>query len=96
MIERCPRSDGPVELSLYFLDWDRLGRIQNVQLADKKSGEVLDQVAVEDFEEGKYLRWLINSPVTVTVEKVNGPNAVLMGIFLDPVSAESTKLMQRK
>ena len=40
--------------------------------------------------------WLITSPVRITIQKVAGPNAVLMGIFLDAPSAESRKLMQGK
>jgi len=74
----------PRRLSLYFLDFDRQGRQQEVELQDAQSHEVLDEREISDFSGGRYLSWLINNPVKVTIRQVSGENACIAGVFLDP------------
>jgi len=74
----------PHRLSLYFLDFDRQGRQQEVELQDAQSLEVLDQREISDFSGGRYLSWLINNPLKVTIRQVSGENASIGGVFLDP------------
>jgi hypothetical protein len=70
-------------LALYFLDWDRVGRIQTVEILDA-AGALLDKQTVSSFGDGKYLLWDIQGRVKINVAKVAGPNAVMMGLFFGP------------
>jgi hypothetical protein len=71
-------------VSLYCIDWDRAGRIQRIELWDPLSGDVLDTQTISNFSSGIYLRWRISKDVMARVVPLQGPNAVISGIFLDP------------
>ena len=86
-----PSDSQPQLLSVYCLDWDRAGRVQQISVTPVGSDKPLDRRTVADFGEGKYLSWLISGPVELQFQKLAGPNTVLMGIFLDPPSAEVQK-----
>ncbi|HET6576243.1 MAG TPA: hypothetical protein VFG68_21760, partial [Fimbriiglobus sp.] len=73
-------------VSLYFLDWDRLGRSQRVEVLDAATGAVLDTRDVSSFGDGKYLSWNLTASVRFRVTNLAGPNAVLSGVFFDPAS----------
>jgi hypothetical protein len=75
------------KLSLYFLDWDRSGRSQTVDLLDASSGALLDTRSVSNFGEGTYLNWNAKGSVRVRITKVSGANAVLMGAFFGPAGS---------
>lgn len=74
-------------VAFYFLDWDRLGRAQTVEVIDASSGAVLDTRQVTDFGSGKYLVWDLKGNVTVRVTRNAGSNALVTGMFFGPVSA---------
>lgn len=83
-------------LTMYFLDWDNLGRKQTVEILDANSGRVLTSHLVENFQNGKYLTWDLNAAVSVRITAQHG-NAVLSGMFFDapgtssaPASSEQT------
>jgi hypothetical protein len=77
-------------LALYFLDWDNLGRAEQVQLTNATTGAVLDTETVSSFAQGVYLDWNISGNVLITITRLAGPNAVLSGLFLSPPSASAS------
>jgi hypothetical protein len=70
-------------MAMYFLDWDRNGRSQTVEILDATSGAVLDTQNVSSFAEGKYLVWDISTSVKVRLTKLAGYNATAQGLFFD-------------
>lgn len=72
--------------SLYFLDWDKRGRVQKVQVSDAVTGVILDSRSVSAFAQGIYLSWNLSGRTKVTIVP-QGVNAVLSGIFLGPGGA---------
>ena len=83
----------PRAVSLYFLDWDRQGRSQRLEVLDG-AGTVLESYTVDNFENGKYLVLAVKGFAKVRISKVKGPNALLNGMFFDsaplPVNVRST------
>lgn len=71
-------------LSLYFLDWDNAGREQRIEILDPSTGKLLSSRSLSQFNRGVYLTWDVKGPVRIRIVPVKG-NAVLSGIFLDPV-----------
>jgi len=71
------------KLTLYFLDWDRSGRSQTVEVLDAASGATLDSRSVSNFGDGTYLSWNVKGSIRVRITKNSGSNAVLMGLFFD-------------
>ena len=70
------------KVALYFLDWDKAGRVEDVQVVDVSIGAVLSSQRVSDFGGGKYLVWDVSGSVKITLKRVSGPNAVLSGVFV--------------
>ena len=72
------------KVALYFVDWDRVGRRQAVEVFDLKT---LNRIApvkiVQDFAQGKYLIYLCSCSVRFRIDQVRGENAVLNAIFFD-------------
>ncbi len=78
--------DGHVhDLELYFADWDTTSRSEKVQLSDAVAGTVLDTESIASFHGGEYLDWKVSGHILITITHVGGSNAVLNGVFLDPV-----------
>ncbi len=72
-------------LTLYLLDWDRLGRSERVELRKIEDHTLVDSVEVKDFQEGVYLRWILNEAVWVRIVSTNTAlNPVVSGVFVDP------------
>jgi hypothetical protein len=87
-------------VALYVLDWDSKGRVQTIEVADVKTGKILDARTIGDFRNGKYLIWEISGKVRFNFAKVAGDNAVVAGIFFDPATVRtpltlSTSELQR-
>jgi hypothetical protein len=72
-------------VSLYFLDWDRLGRSERVDVIDAVTGQVLDSRIISNFGDGVYGAWNIQGRVLFSITNITG-NAVVSGVFIDPVS----------
>ncbi len=80
-------SDGQQhDLELYFLDWDKQGRSEQIQISSAATGAVLSTQTVSSFQSGTYLDYAISGNVLITFTKLSGPNAVLSGLFLDPTT----------
>ncbi len=70
-------------MSLYFVDWDNLGRAQTVEVLDANTGAVLNSQTMSAFSSGKYLSWDVAGKVKVRITRTAGSNAVLNGMFFD-------------
>ena len=75
------------QVTLYCLDWDSGGRrAQNISLVDASNHRLLDSRDVTFFEQGKYLEWVVRGHVKVNISTLNSGNAVVSGLFFDPLS----------
>ena len=79
------------DLELYFLDWDKQGRSEQVQISNATTGAVLDTQTVSSFQSGVYLDYAVSGNVVITITKEAGTNAVLSGLFLDGTSGDAVK-----
>lgn len=78
-------ADGrPRLLTAYFLDWLGTGRAINVELLNAATGAFLTSREVTDFGGGVYLTWAVQGRVTLRITRLQGANAVISGLFLDP------------
>ena len=77
-------------LGLYFLDWDKLGRAQKVEILDATTGAVLNTQTISGFGSGRYLVWQISGKVKVRITRTGGPNCILNGLFFDAAPAPTT------
>ncbi len=57
-----------------------------VQVIDTASGTVLDTRSISNFKNGVYLVWNVSGNVTIKVTRTAGSNAVISGLFFDPVT----------
>ena len=73
----------PRLISIYFLDWDALGRSQSVRVLNAATGEILDSRTVGEFQEGLYLSWRIQGKASFRLINEGPDSAVLSGIFVD-------------
>jgi hypothetical protein len=81
--------DEAQRLSLYLVDWDAQGRRKEVVVGS--DGGELDRRSVAGFGDGRWLSWEVRGRVRFTLTALAGPDAVLFGVFLDPVVAESRR-----
>jgi hypothetical protein len=79
---------GTHKLSMYFMDWDRVGRTQTVQVFDGATGALLDARTISNFAGGVYLSWNVKGSIKVKFTKVSGPNSLLTGMFFDAGTGE--------
>jgi hypothetical protein len=77
------------EISFYFLDFERLGRKQRLEMFDYETGEFLGSTMISDFENGTYCTWHVRGKVRLRLSRVTGPDCVLSGIFFDDVAGGS-------
>lgn len=76
-------------LRAYFLDWDHTQRTQRVDVFDGVTGRWLDTQIISGFTNGLYLGWRLGGPVRLRAGTLNGGEAVLSGLFLDPPAAQA-------
>ena len=72
------------DITLYALDYDDLGRSEQIQFTSAITGAVLSTESIANFSGGIYLEWAVSGDVVITFTNTGGPNAVLNGIFFDP------------
>lgn len=70
-------------VALYFLDWDRAGRVVDVTVRDA-AGMVVDQRRLDNFAEGKYAVWNMRGTARFHLKRVAGSNVILNGLFVGP------------
>jgi hypothetical protein len=83
-------SDTAHRVTLYCLDWDRLGRKEKIEIVDPIANKTLHTYNLDSFGDGKYLTWEVRGHVLIKVIWIDSPtstidNPVVSGIFLDPV-----------
>lgn len=84
----------PNRLTLYFLDWNNLGRIQEIVLRDSIDGRILDQRLISNFQMGKYLTWSFTGDIEVEVIAKGLGSAVLSGWFFDSLNPPEVALLE--
>ncbi len=75
------------DIALYLLDWDKEGRVEQIQISSTATGAILDTETVSNFSNGVYLQWNVTGNVIITVTRQAGNNAIVSGVFIDPPSA---------
>jgi hypothetical protein len=69
------------QVSFYFLDWDKAGRQQTLELYNADSGALLASHAITSFSGGIYSTWDLQGNVRARLVRVSGPNCVVSGVF---------------
>jgi hypothetical protein len=83
----------PARFTVYILDGDRGWRKESLTLADENEN-VLSTYTSNYFDTGQYLSWDVSSGhFVLTITSLNS-NAVLSGIFFDPVPSTQTTQTQ--
>jgi fibronectin type 3 domain-containing protein len=73
------------QVAFYLLDWDSTSRAEEIDVVDLETGETLDREMASSFQDGEYLVWNVAGNVRFEFMNVGSPNAVLSGLFIDPV-----------
>jgi hypothetical protein len=73
-------------VALYLLDWDGSARSESVSILDAASNTVLSTLEFSSFHAGEYAVWNLQGHVLIQVSNTGGSNAVVSGIFFDPVT----------
>lgn len=75
------------QLALYFVDLDRKGRRQSVELFDLESRKLIAPTRLyANFAGGTYAVYQCRQSVRIRVNHIRGDNAVLGGLFFDPAT----------
>ena len=74
-------------LALYLLDWDGNSRAESISILDANTNAVLSTQTFSSFHSGEYAVWSVKGHVLIQVTKTGGTNAVVSGLFFDPVPA---------
>ncbi|HEY6243956.1 MAG TPA: hypothetical protein VIX17_08425, partial [Pyrinomonadaceae bacterium] len=74
------------QVAIYCVDWDSTTRSQRVDVFDAVSNALLDTRNVSGFSNGQYLLWNISGHVKLRVTNTSGANAVVSGLFFQPMS----------
>jgi hypothetical protein len=73
------------QVALYLVDWDSTVRTESISIVDAATGAVLDSETYASFHSGEYAIWNVAGNVQIQVTKTGGGNAVVSGLFFDPV-----------
>jgi hypothetical protein len=89
MVVEVPAQRGtPFQLAMYFVDWDQTGRRVAVEVFDLDTRDlVAPEQMVDAFTGGTYLVFECDRPLRLRIAQIRGDNAVLSGLFFDPLSA---------
>jgi hypothetical protein len=79
-----PPDERPYRLTAYLLDYDRNGRAMDVKVSGWLGDLDSQRVSKEECAAGTYLSWVVTGAVEISMEKIEGFNAVASGVFLDP------------
>lgn len=70
-------------ITFYCMDYDQLERHQVVEVMDGATGECLHREEISEFHFGTYLKFRLKGHIYVKFRKLEGPDAVLSGVFFD-------------
>ncbi len=79
------------KIALYLLDWDSTSRSETISVLDAASNAVLDTETFSGFHTGQYASWFVQGHVLIQVTRTGGANAVVSGIFFDPIVITSAQ-----
>ena len=79
-------------VSLYFLDGDSLGRSFVLNVTDYATGDRYDVQTLSGFEGGIWYTWKIRGKVRFTMDTLEGPDAVVSGIFFSPYTPSALEV----
>ncbi|HWB54659.1 MAG TPA: S8 family peptidase [Tepidisphaeraceae bacterium] len=80
----------PTRVTLYLADYNNQKRQEKVEVIDPATGDSLSgqyPQIVSNFRDGEYLTYQLTGQVDLRITRQAGPNAILSGVFLDPVIA---------
>ena len=72
------------QVSFYFLDYERLGRQQKLEIFDDVNGRLLASTTLSNFQNGVYYSWNFCGQIRMKLTRLSGPDCVLSGLFFDP------------
>ncbi|HEX9971946.1 MAG TPA: LamG-like jellyroll fold domain-containing protein [bacterium] len=78
--------DSSHNVSMYFLDGDNQDRQFIIEVIDASNGDVYDVQTIKSIQNGKWITWRLRGQITFVMKLLQGPNAVVSGIFFDPSS----------
>ena len=81
----------PHRIALYLLDWDSSSRTEAISILDAATNAVLDTETFSGFHGGQYAFWFVQGHVRIQVTRTGGSNAVISGIFFDPIVITSAQ-----
>jgi hypothetical protein len=79
-------------LALYCVDHDKSGRKQRVDIC--VGGKVLATEQLDDMQSGVWLQFEAAGTVDIRIKCLGGPNAVISGVFWDPVGKLPGKVVE--
>ncbi len=72
------------QVSFYFLDWERAGRQQKVEVFDQGTGNLLHSQTISNFGNGLYLTYNLKGNIRMRVSRIAGPDCVMSAMLFDP------------
>jgi streptogramin lyase len=78
------------DIELYLLDYDSTSRSEQIVVSDASTHAVLSTQIVSSFHGGVYMNYTISGKVLITLTKTGANNAVLSGLFFDPMASPTT------
>src|SRR5262245_3329086 len=73
------------QVTAYAIDWDTTSRVETLEVRDATTDALLDTRALGGFYNGQYVTWQIRGHVKLRFIMTSGANAVVSGVFFDPV-----------
>ncbi|MGO9463511.1 MAG: hypothetical protein ACLQVF_05025, partial [Isosphaeraceae bacterium] len=80
------------DIAVYALDWPDYGRSEQIQVSNAATGAVLSTETISNFDAGLYLQWKITGNVIIQFSGMGGTNAVVSGLFFDPVVSSTQSI----
>jgi hypothetical protein len=80
----APPGGEPYILSACILDYDRNGRAEEVTVSGEEGPLDARKADRSETAAGAWLSWKVTGPVTIDVRKLEGFNAVLSAVLIDP------------
>jgi Divergent InlB B-repeat domain/PASTA domain len=77
------------QISLYLLDYDAQGRAETISVLNASTNAVLATQSFSNFTNGEYAIFNVSGNVIIQATDNAGANAVVSGIFFDPVPSNS-------
>ena len=78
------------KVSLYLCDWNTYLRTETVTIIDPSNSNVLSTQSYSSFTGGVWESYVIKGHVQIQITRTGGDNAIVNGIFFDPVSSSTT------